>query len=253
VSDGSQGPGWWLASDGRWYPPEAAPPTPTPTDLTPPSDAVGPPVDGGPVTAPAASPNPAAPPYPYAAAPPYPYPTPTPYPGAPPYGYGPVPMGPPPKFSPMAIWAFVLVIVLGGFGALVGIPLAFVARSSIKRSNGTQKGAGLALAALIIGFAGIALFAVLIVIGATYHPGPSLPDLTADARAQITGTGSDGFGVKGVSRVVCNPPSEWTPGATFTCFAYDSSDNELGEYDGTVEPDASDGTYQWNANWVPSG
>ncbi len=24
VSDSSQGPGWWLASDGKWYPPEAA-------------------------------------------------------------------------------------------------------------------------------------------------------------------------------------------------------------------------------------
>jgi len=25
VSDASQGPGWWQASDGKWYPPEAAP------------------------------------------------------------------------------------------------------------------------------------------------------------------------------------------------------------------------------------
>jgi hypothetical protein len=25
VSDVSQGPGWWLASDGRWYPPETHP------------------------------------------------------------------------------------------------------------------------------------------------------------------------------------------------------------------------------------
>jgi hypothetical protein len=28
VSDESQGPGWWLASDGKWYPPELAPGTP---------------------------------------------------------------------------------------------------------------------------------------------------------------------------------------------------------------------------------
>ena len=28
MSDTSQGPGWWLASDGRWYPPEQAPGTP---------------------------------------------------------------------------------------------------------------------------------------------------------------------------------------------------------------------------------
>ncbi len=26
MSDLPQGPGWWLASDGRWYPPEARPP-----------------------------------------------------------------------------------------------------------------------------------------------------------------------------------------------------------------------------------
>ena len=25
MSDTSQGPGWWLASDGRWYPPETHP------------------------------------------------------------------------------------------------------------------------------------------------------------------------------------------------------------------------------------
>jgi uncharacterized membrane protein len=31
VSDESQGPGWWLASDGKWYPPELAPGAPPPT------------------------------------------------------------------------------------------------------------------------------------------------------------------------------------------------------------------------------
>ncbi len=25
MSDASQGPGWWQASDGKWYPPEQAP------------------------------------------------------------------------------------------------------------------------------------------------------------------------------------------------------------------------------------
>jgi len=28
MSDTSQGPGWWLASDGRWYPPQSAPAPP---------------------------------------------------------------------------------------------------------------------------------------------------------------------------------------------------------------------------------
>lgn len=26
MSDAAQGPGWWIASDGRWYPPQPAPP-----------------------------------------------------------------------------------------------------------------------------------------------------------------------------------------------------------------------------------
>ena len=40
MSDTSQGPGWWLASDGMWYPPETASPPPPPSsqrarDFTP--------------------------------------------------------------------------------------------------------------------------------------------------------------------------------------------------------------------------
>jgi hypothetical protein len=34
VSDISQGRGWWLAPDGKWYPPEAHPPAPTSTRAT---------------------------------------------------------------------------------------------------------------------------------------------------------------------------------------------------------------------------
>ena len=39
MSDASQGPGWWLASDGRWYPPptDAAAPTPRPPGRRPPA------------------------------------------------------------------------------------------------------------------------------------------------------------------------------------------------------------------------
>lgn len=33
MSDHQAGPGWWLASDGRWYPPESRPaPPPPPAD-----------------------------------------------------------------------------------------------------------------------------------------------------------------------------------------------------------------------------
>lgn len=46
MSDQSQGPGWWLASDGRWYPPEqhpewVAPAPPTPAAPPPAGDALG--------------------------------------------------------------------------------------------------------------------------------------------------------------------------------------------------------------------
>lgn len=37
MSDASQGPGWWLASDGKWYPPQpSSPPTPPPGTGRPP-------------------------------------------------------------------------------------------------------------------------------------------------------------------------------------------------------------------------
>ena len=40
MSDTSQGPGWWQASDGRWYPPDAAT-TPTPAGGAPGTSAYG--------------------------------------------------------------------------------------------------------------------------------------------------------------------------------------------------------------------
>jgi hypothetical protein len=44
LSDQSQGEGWWLASDGKWYPPESAPavspPPPTPGQTGEPASAV---------------------------------------------------------------------------------------------------------------------------------------------------------------------------------------------------------------------
>jgi hypothetical protein len=51
MSDVSQGEGWWLASDGKWYPPEsrpmpAPPPPPPPSPIHPSSDQAGA-IDGG--------------------------------------------------------------------------------------------------------------------------------------------------------------------------------------------------------------
>ena len=44
MSDQSQGPGWWLASDGKWYPPQPEATAPAPTEPTAPT---GPPPDPG--------------------------------------------------------------------------------------------------------------------------------------------------------------------------------------------------------------
>jgi hypothetical protein len=155
----------------------------------------------------------------------------------------------------MAIWALVLVIVLGALGALGGIPLAFAARSKIRRSGGALQGSGLALAALIIGFGYVALIGVAIAIptflGVT-HSGPAPQTLNYSVQGQITGTAPNDFGVAGVRNVSCQQPSQWTTGSTFTCSAFGTTGAEVGRYYGMVEPNASDGTYQWNGRYLPS-
>src|SRR5436189_1658811 len=61
MSEQSQGPGWWKASDGKWYPPEQAPAAPPPTTAPiaapPPAGApAGPPV-GPPIVPPSVPPG----------------------------------------------------------------------------------------------------------------------------------------------------------------------------------------------------
>jgi hypothetical protein len=51
-----------------------------------------------------------------------------------------------------------------GLGAILGIVFGFIARGQIKRSNGTQRGDGMALAGIIIGFVGIAIAIVVIIL-----------------------------------------------------------------------------------------
>ncbi len=83
--------------------------------------------------------------------------------------------------------------------------------------------------------------------------GLTAAELTSNAKNQIIGPAPRGFAVKGVASVICNPPTSWTPGSTFTCFVYASNGTGLGQYDGTVEPNDSNGNYRWNAEWVPNG
>jgi hypothetical protein len=82
-----------------------------------------------------------------------------PYGGAP-YGYA---SG---KTNGLAIAGFVcsLFFWLYGVGALLGIIFGFIARSQIKRSGTTQRGSGLALAGIIIGFVGIAIGIIVVII-----------------------------------------------------------------------------------------
>jgi Domain of unknown function (DUF4190) len=242
MSQLSPGPGWWLASDGKWYSPQTVPsPSPVPPM---------PPLGLPPISAPGFTSNgsfqpgqAAMPSYSGAAQ------------GAAAYPYAPGPQFAVPRTSPMAIWALVLVILLGAIGALVGIPLAFVARSKIRKSGGALQGSGLALAALIVGFGWVALFAFAIAIptflGVT-HSGPAVENLNYSVKGQIIGTAPNDFDVAGVSNVSCQRPSSWTTGSTFSCIVYGSARTVIGRYYGTVEPNTSDGIYQWNGRYFPS-
>jgi len=50
---------------------------------------------------------------------------------------------------------------------VLGIVFGFIARSQIKNSNGTQRGEGLALAGIIIGFGWAALFILGAIVDTT--------------------------------------------------------------------------------------
>ncbi len=184
MSDTSQGPGWWLASDGKWYPPElwTGPPdarpdgavsqdptasafgSSSPSELSsepapaagsePGSTQAGKPDSPGPPTVPNAyeqSPASTAPgPYPAGGYPTYGYGQPSPYPAI------------RKKTNGLAIAALVCGIAgIIFITAVLAVVFGFVARSQIRRSSGTQGGEGLALAGIILGFAWIVLLIAL--------------------------------------------------------------------------------------------
>jgi uncharacterized membrane protein YphA (DoxX/SURF4 family) len=144
VSDVPQGPGWWQASDGRYYPPQQAP-------------------SGPPAAAPhAPQPGPA----PYA-----------PQPGPAPYGFD----NPQPQNNGKAVAALVCGICAVVFTILCGIFVSFlgllpgaaavvlgvIGRNEIRASGGRQQGGGMALAGIITGAIAIALSILLIVLWIT--------------------------------------------------------------------------------------
>jgi Domain of unknown function (DUF4190) len=175
VSDVSQGPGWWLASDGKWYSPEQVPgdPTQSPAQL---GATVGP--DPDPARS-SAGPAPDYPPpgYPAPASLPPGYPAPASLPPGSPYGPPPAPggygypgggpgYGIAPKTNGLAIAAMICSFFFWVYAipGIVAIVLGFIARGQIKRSNGTQTGSGMALTGIIVGFAGLVIGVVLIVV-----------------------------------------------------------------------------------------
>jgi uncharacterized membrane protein YdbT with pleckstrin-like domain len=60
---------------------------------------------------------------------------------------------------------------LYGLGAVLAIIFGFIARSQIKKSGNTQQGGGMALAGIIIGFAGLVIGAaiIIVVINVVHH------------------------------------------------------------------------------------
>ena len=169
MSDVSQGPGWWEASDGKWYPPEA-----TPGYASPAPDAPSPgpgPAYGSNAYVP---PNGYTPPNPYA--PPGPYSSPSPYGPAPGYGYpyAPNPNGTPtglPSVSGLATASMVLGIIAAipccGFThitALVGLPLGIVALRRINGGTADPAGKGQAITGIVLSSIGIALGILTVVL-----------------------------------------------------------------------------------------
>ncbi|MGB7052500.1 MAG: DUF4190 domain-containing protein [Acidimicrobiales bacterium] len=193
MSDTSQGPGWWLASDGKWYSPEQAPGyEPAPVPATAPSAVSHPgtlPATGTlPPTAPLASsssgpsvgtlPPTAYPPaggYPPGAYPPGAFP-----PGSSPQGAG-YPYAGRAKTSGLAIAAFVLSLLwIVGLGSLLAVIFGIIALVTISRSHGTRRGRGWAIAGLVIGALGLILTVAVslaiknAVVAATYPYGQTV-------------------------------------------------------------------------------
>lgn len=145
---GSPGPGYWLASDGKWYPPERAP-----------GAVAAPP----PMSAPAASSA---------------YPT-YPQPGEWNQAQIPYPMGPAVQArqtNGLAIASLVcacagVIPFLGIVGVILGVIFGFTAKSQIKRAGGVQGGSGLATAGIVISIAITAIWIILFAAFGTFHAG----------------------------------------------------------------------------------
>lgn len=119
--------------------------------------------------------------------------------------------------------------IVGAAVAVVLVTVLVLVLVSAPKSNGTSPASGISASG-----------------------GITIASLQSSAESQITGPAPSGFAATGVSSVICNPPSTWAPGKTFTCYAYASNGTGVGDYLGTVEPNDSSGIQQWNAAWLPA-
>jgi hypothetical protein len=170
-----------MASDGKWYPPElwTGPPTQAPAG---PAAQASPSASPEQPAWPSASAYPAQPAVP--AQPTY-QPLGPPATGAAPYGgsvppgyagYGAAspyaPYGQPVQQTTNGLAIAALVCGIGGFlliPGILGIIFGFIARSQIRKSNGQQKGSGMALAGIIVGFGWMALLVLDIALAASIN------------------------------------------------------------------------------------
>jgi Domain of unknown function (DUF4190) len=135
VSITSPGPGWWQASDAKWYPPESRPPP----SWDSPVCALGHPQLRGAVFCSQC--------------------------GSPigPDAAGQAGIPGPSRTNGLAISALVLGILLP-VGSILAVIFGHIARRQIRRSAGSQGGEGLAVAGLVLGWVGVALILLVIVL-----------------------------------------------------------------------------------------
>jgi hypothetical protein len=58
-----------------------------------------------------------------------------------------------------------------------------------------------------------------------------------------------GFDVAGVASLECVPPASWTPGKSFTCFAFRKDDVELGTLSGRVRASLAGAAWSASLKW----
>jgi hypothetical protein len=228
VSDAPNGPGWWLASDGKWYPPQPSAPTPAaptpasyPTPGQPTPTATTPTYSGNPSASPMPTYTPGA-----SQAPPVPgYPAPgaySPYQAAPQTG----------GTNGLAIASLVLSLLwICGIGSLVAVVFGIIALSQTKKSG--QKGKGLAIAGLVIGSLGLIATVVTTVVVVT--SADKIIETSPDERDDVELVSCATEGSRGVAVLkVTNDSSK--PSSYIISVQFDDLSGNIGSVP-SVEPD----------------